>query len=509
MKQLREIALEEWLFVLCGILFFVFLSFNFHFLSDDAFITFRYVKHFLAGWGPVYNKGELIEGFSSPLWFLLLSGFGYFHFDLVFAGRALGLLFSLAEILLFYVFVSKQGFPFIAKLFGFLFLCLNAVRAVWSLGGLEEPLYSFLLFTFFFCWYENGTGIWTKKRYVGFAFLSFILVLARSEGVIFVAFYLGSQCFTVLKRKSFWPLFWYALPFFALFLLGIVVRWNIFHDWVPNTYYAKVGATFYLYLRGIDYVFQYFWSYGYGSLAVCCGIAAYVSRRRSYLALLMILGVVGGTIFVGGDGLPMYRFLLPMLPYLAWMLVITADYVWQTRTRTTFILSICIGLFIVGRSMIPAQDTQYQYYFYQSTYEIPRWTAVGKWLQFHAKPTDSLAAVPIGAVGYYSDLYVWDMMGLTNAHIAKKNMSLGNGWAGHEKHDGPYILKQKPTYLLLGNIQVLDEQLATDDARFIHPFNTEIRAREDDMFVPDLWDWYEKNTVALDEGLYLHYGRLK
>jgi len=42
-------------------------------LIDDAFIFFRYADNLLAGLGPVFNAGERVEGFTSPLWLLLLA----------------------------------------------------------------------------------------------------------------------------------------------------------------------------------------------------------------------------------------------------------------------------------------------------------------------------------------------------------------------------------------------------------------------------------------------------
>ncbi|MGH7723900.1 MAG: hypothetical protein ACREOU_00575 [Candidatus Eiseniibacteriota bacterium] len=38
------------------------------FASEDAYITFRYARNFAAGLGPVYNVGERVFGYTSPLW---------------------------------------------------------------------------------------------------------------------------------------------------------------------------------------------------------------------------------------------------------------------------------------------------------------------------------------------------------------------------------------------------------------------------------------------------------
>ena len=40
---------------------------------DDGFIYFRTVDQILAGNGPVFNTGERVESFTSPLWLLILT----------------------------------------------------------------------------------------------------------------------------------------------------------------------------------------------------------------------------------------------------------------------------------------------------------------------------------------------------------------------------------------------------------------------------------------------------
>ena len=41
--------------------------------TDDPFITYRYAANLLAGHGPVFNIGERVEGFTSPLHLLLMA----------------------------------------------------------------------------------------------------------------------------------------------------------------------------------------------------------------------------------------------------------------------------------------------------------------------------------------------------------------------------------------------------------------------------------------------------
>src|SRR4051794_25734459 len=60
--------------VISGMPFALLVLATFNNTPDDALITARYAQHVLAGLGPVYNVGERVEGFSSPLHLLLTVG---------------------------------------------------------------------------------------------------------------------------------------------------------------------------------------------------------------------------------------------------------------------------------------------------------------------------------------------------------------------------------------------------------------------------------------------------
>ena len=61
--------LHEWLLIGAGLLLVV----RYRWLLDDAFIYFRYVDNLLyTEAGLVFNAGEYVEGYSSPLHCLLL-----------------------------------------------------------------------------------------------------------------------------------------------------------------------------------------------------------------------------------------------------------------------------------------------------------------------------------------------------------------------------------------------------------------------------------------------------
>jgi hypothetical protein len=75
---------------------------------------------------------------------------------------------------------------------------------------------------------------------------------------------------------------------------------------------------------------------------------------------------------------------------------------------------------------------------------------VGEWLHQSFPPNTLMAINAAGIVPYLSGLRTLDMLGLNDEHIAHRQMTLGLGVSGHEKHDATYVLSRKPDIILLG-----------------------------------------------------------
>lgn len=68
-EPMRRTQPVEWLFLALGAV----LVWRYRFFFDDGFVYFRYVDNLLfLKLGLVYNQGEYVEGYSSPLWTLIL-----------------------------------------------------------------------------------------------------------------------------------------------------------------------------------------------------------------------------------------------------------------------------------------------------------------------------------------------------------------------------------------------------------------------------------------------------
>ena len=62
---------------------YLLLARHFWFVSDDAFITFRYARNWVGGHGLRYNLGEHppVEGFSNFLWVVVSAVFEFLEWD--------------------------------------------------------------------------------------------------------------------------------------------------------------------------------------------------------------------------------------------------------------------------------------------------------------------------------------------------------------------------------------------------------------------------------------------
>jgi len=67
-------------------------------------------------------------------------------------------------------------------------------------------------------------------------------------------------------------------------------------------------------------------------------------------------------------------------------------------------------------------------------------------------PGTLVATNAAGALPYFSDLPVIDMLGLTNRHIARARPDT-EGWIGHERGDGAYVLDREPDLVILGGAE--------------------------------------------------------
>ena len=238
------------------------------FMTDDAFITFRYVRNLLEGHGLVFNPGERVEGYSSFLWALELAVvWKLFGLPPEAVAQWLSVAYTagLLAVLAWWVrrdagLAAHRG---LAAWMALGLVCGSATFAVWtSGGGLETRQFTFFLMSAMVGLMVRGGG---RRRLAVVSLCLAGAALTRPEGALMAACccgWFGMQRLVAYRRSAspvgFVPvdsgshgrgrlvggldwreIVWLTAPFAVLVGAHLAFRLAYYGEWLPNTYYAK------------------------------------------------------------------------------------------------------------------------------------------------------------------------------------------------------------------------------------------------------------------------------
>ncbi len=217
------------------------------FLTDDAFISFRYTRNLIEGHGLVFNPGERVEGYTNFLWILELAAiWAALGIRPEYAAPWLSVAYTAASIAAILWWVTRlpslQNRSLVAWMTLGL-LCSSATFAVWtSAGGLETRQFSFFIVTAVLClslYPNNRKGLITAS-----------LCLAAAELTRPEALLLAACCFAwfgiqrlakdkTINSRLVKDISYLVAPFALLVAAHFLFRYAYYGEWLPNTYYAK------------------------------------------------------------------------------------------------------------------------------------------------------------------------------------------------------------------------------------------------------------------------------
>jgi len=445
--------------VFIGVAVFLFLVhavFFKRYITDDAFISFRYLDNFLQGLGLVYNAGERVWGYTNFLWIIVLAPFVKMGLDPLFVSRVFGLLFNSASLVLVMTFYSKSK-PELRRwnwAAGFL-LASSGAFTVQSLSGLETSLFTFLvlLITRNYMLYLKDEKI---NRLYGIGLCAAAAAMTRPEGYfVFGLIFLHFVYEHRTRREELWTLMKTALPVFSgimsVFLLWAFLYYGAF--W-PNSITAKVGMSWEQIQRGLHYFMVFALDHPFPPLFLALSFLFFKKTEAIHRFLLLVcLFFSLFNITVGGDFMIGYRLFHVMITcsYLLVPFVISS---FHDRIRS-FTLSpqrvvyvLISGLLAVNLSL-SILDPHIRYANRQDY--VQNGIKVGKWMRENFKPDSLLATNDAGTIAYFSRLPIIDMMGLNDKVIAHRK-DIPRLWKGNEKGYGRYVLARKPEYIMLGPV---------------------------------------------------------
>ncbi|MFT5441534.1 MAG: arabinofuranosyltransferase [Myxococcota bacterium] len=443
-------------------------------VTEDAFITFRYAENLIAGHGFVWNPGETpVEGYTNFGWLILCAGILGLGLDLPLASQVIGVAAGLATLLVVYRAGRLLGWSPLFASAPCLMLAVSGPFATWASSGMETVWFTLWVATAVLAhsqFLKNGRS---HDAWVTCAAL-ILATLTRPEGVLIAGLVTAASIFAVLRTESLArpkPLAAVTLTYAAVVLVYVLWRWNYFQYPLPNTFYAKTGGGLAQAMRGAQYsgLFAlHFVSPWLLAMLLPLALprdAARKATRHLLLPLSATIVVVYSVYIcaVGGDYMAMYRFFVPILPLL-YLLVAAALHRASESNQSTknlaLMVAIALGVLGSGFHSTPlesdwVEEPERMHGNYRGV-ETERWYVarhqlIGKFFARYGKEGESLATGAIGAVAFYSGLDVYDVHGITDAHIAHKGTAvgvLGTGLPGHEKSDYPYIFAKRPTFYM-------------------------------------------------------------
>lgn len=453
------------------------------FVIDDTFISFRYVDQWVHGNGLVYNIGERVEGYSNFLWVVVLAPFARAGIDLLLAAKVLGALCSLLTVVVVWWTVRRWPLFWIAPLL----LVASGPFATWSVGGLETPLFVLLLTAalVLFLREEAQERGWLSGVCFG------LLALTRPEGGLFTLVAVAVRGWRLAQHKA-WPerRDWArAAAVGAIVLPYLAWRLSYYGYPLPNTVYAKaMGLHPRALLEGGYYLFQCLtFAGGLWALALCFCLAL-CREERSFAAGYLFANIVAYAAVVtlgGGDWMPMYRFLVHILPAI-WLLVhlgLVRLYTILPTRRAVLLVSLLV---IAQAAYLWGFSLEQRFFEQIGTGNAPTARRPNlDYLQQHVQSGDTVAVIYAGfAYDLPRDVYVLDMVGLNDAHIAHLSPRFPSGLLGRGdvfgKWDVEYVLAHRPRYVQAGSIwrvgggrwrtSFTGTTLLVNDSRFQHAY---------------------------------------
>jgi hypothetical protein len=419
---------------------------------EDYYITFRASKNLAEGHGLVYQIGERVHSFTSPLGVLLpallytITGSDDFT---LWGFRLLSCAALSWAVVLLWKTLEEQGTSLAARWVVTLLLMFESKLVDFTINGMETPL--MLLFAAM-VFRLALRGPQPSSLPLGTAVAG--LMWTRPDGfIIALAILASALAFTLRSRTQLVESTKYLLKAAGgtLLLYGPWVAWAWWYygSAIPNTIIAKsgampdLGAGYFItapfgYLTGqsamidlLNPTYRFFggWPNGFiqldHALAIIAGFLWLVPR------LPMGARIASLALFLGSyylQAIPPAPWYFPVWNMLAAVALGLAASTWLARSRNGSLrgsLARCtITLLLVvqaGTVGLAAWQLRHQ----QSIIENQGRRAVGEWLALHAEKTDTVFLEPLGYIGYFSQLHMLDYPGLSAPSVTAAMHQVG------------------------------------------------------------------------------------
>jgi len=492
---------------------------------DDSYIFLRIAENAVSGHGFVWNINEApLEGYTSFFYLIInILAVKFFSHPELFL-QIFGIITSFVTIVFVYLLYNEIN-PIIKteNLITSILISISPCFIFWSIAGMETSFYMmFLIFTVFIYLKKSTSPI----SYMIKGGLFAVLYLIRPESMVFFIYALFFSAYELFIEKSNSKLLLLTCMVFGfelIFAPYFIWRLNYFGVLFPNSYYAKVGGGIYQVKGGVSYLFIHgkkLFSKGWFFIIPLMALFIFekINYKQIFLLGLVVISVLI-TVINGGDHFDYARFLLPILPLFLVPIPSSLKKAYSfLKNRINynlfcFLIPVMILLvniknpvyseFIIKpkKPLVVENNNLSEGYNWQIGF-----IKMGKILNRISKPGETIAVIPVGAIGYFSQMNVLDMAGILNPDIANEpfvEKYIKEWHPGHNKGDGYYILAHKPEYIQLVDYLTISPQSTPGTHGLFFKSVFEI------WNSPVFHSEYEFFSIKLEEGIYYNLYRKK
>jgi hypothetical protein len=398
------------------------------FTIDDMYISLRYAKNWVAGYGLLWNVSSApVEGYSN-FSFVVLGAL-----TLLLKGNAVVVLKSAGVLGLFFTcyftyLITRFWFARRESFLPCLILLLYKGQIIWAASGLETTVYEALVCgSIYFCFkgmgYQLFPGLRKESESRYFIFAGILLSLAgltRPEAPALMGLFFILICLDRPKKDR--AKYWRGVLYFFLTLLLIFAPyffWRLvyFGFLFPNSVYCKGLSKTLNFFLDINYL-KLIWPLAVLALPACIKTndkRHYFLWLPSLLYLIMLADAEPVVAFENRLFLPAFVLFLPLV--LQGIYTIEFSF-WQDRD---FVLGLPIyfSCFLVAFFFIPTMSLVDYRYFSQNPLRGEQLRgSVVNWLENHGLAGDSVVLADSGMIPYKSNLNFIDSYCLNNLEMA-------------------------------------------------------------------------------------------
>ena len=325
-----------------------YLIFRVAWISDDALINVRTALNMQVGSGPVFNVGERVQGYTSPLWFWVTFAVGNIFNEFIVTSIVLSLLFAC---LAFAILGAKSLSVYRLITIGLsIYFCSSILD--YSTGGLENALGMLCIVVFLI-----STQSDTTRSQIVFGVSASLVFLTRFDYAILLlpllVFLFGPQCH---KRKLYVTAIALVLPIF-----WFVFSKLYYGSFLPNTYYAKLNVDVpksEILLQGFRYILV---SVELDPSLLVIFLASFLTMlltksRFHQVAFVSSIGYLVYVVWVGGDFMAGRFFTAPLVIWL-WTIATAPTAMPKAIERNFSVLISILFLFLCFQPMVESRPS--------------------------------------------------------------------------------------------------------------------------------------------------------